>query len=147
MATTTEITKRNTLARIQKILNEYCSDEYNAEAAYCSLNDILKFDEMICLCAEKSKDMQYQENYNSLKEKAFEMLSEYVGKNLREAANHLKEDSFYNHNYYVFPNGLKVFEEFDEYYENGDIFAIMEDIKILIGHTDFDGTIHNWIAS
>ena len=45
MATTTKITEHNTLDRIQKILNEYCSDEYNAEAAYCSLNDILKFDE------------------------------------------------------------------------------------------------------
>ena len=43
--TETDIAKRNTLARIQKILNEYCEDEYAAEAAYSALNDLLKFDE------------------------------------------------------------------------------------------------------
>ena len=45
--TETDITKRNTLARTQKMLDEYCRDEYDidAEAAADSLNDLLKFDE------------------------------------------------------------------------------------------------------
>ena len=40
-----DVERRNRLACIQKILNEHCSDEYEAEAAYDKLNDILKFDE------------------------------------------------------------------------------------------------------
>ena len=41
---TTEITERNLLAGIQKILREYCEDDVSAELAYDKLNDLLKFD-------------------------------------------------------------------------------------------------------
>ena len=47
MTTETDITNRNKLANTQKMLDEFCRDEYDfdAEAAADSLNDLLKFDE------------------------------------------------------------------------------------------------------
>ena len=76
------------------------------------------------------------------KVKATELLKEYEGKNLEEVGNRLADKSSYNHNYYMLPNGLKVLEAFDEFYEEGDIFGVIDGQEVLVGHTYNDNIIH-----
>jgi hypothetical protein len=42
----------------------------------------------------------------------------------------------------MLPNGLEVVEKFDEFYEMGDIFGLIDGQAILIGHTYDDNIIH-----
>ena len=51
-----DIELRNRLASIQKILNEHCSNEYEAEVAYDKLNDILKFDKYFLQYGKRRDD-------------------------------------------------------------------------------------------
>lgn len=76
------------------------------------------------------------------KVKATELLKEYEGKNLEEVGNRLADKSSYNHNYYMLPNGLEVLEAFDEFYEEGDIFGVIDGQEVLVGHTYNDNIIH-----
>jgi hypothetical protein len=76
------------------------------------------------------------------KVKATELLKEYEGKNLEEVGNRLADKSSYNHNYYILPNGLEVLEAFDEFYEEGDIFGVINEQEVLVGHTYNDNIIH-----
>ena len=86
--------------------------------------------------------MDFMEHQRMLEAKATELLREYEGKNLEEVGKRLVDKSCYNHNYYILPNGLEVLEEFDEYYEEGDILGVIDGQRILIGYTDNDQIIH-----
>jgi hypothetical protein len=86
--------------------------------------------------------MDFMEQQRMLEAKATELLREYEGKNLEEVGKHLADKSSYNHNYYMLPNGLEVVEKFDEFYEMGDIFGLIDGQAILIGHTYDDNIIH-----
>ena len=87
--------------------------------------------------------MDFMEQQKMLKTKATELLKEYEGKNLEEVGNHLTDKSSYNHNYYMLPNWLEVLEDFDEFYEEGDLFGVIDDQEVLIGHTDIGHIIHS----
>ena len=86
--------------------------------------------------------MDFVEYQKMLKTKATELLKEYEGKNLEEVGNRLTDKSSYNHNYYMLPNGLEVLEEFDEFYEEGDILGVIDGQEVLVGHTCRDNIIH-----
>jgi hypothetical protein len=86
--------------------------------------------------------MDFIEHQKMLKAKATELLKEYEGKNLKEVGNRLADKSSYNHNYYMLPNGLEVLEAFDEFYEEGDIFGVINEQEVLVGHTYNDNIIH-----
>ena len=86
--------------------------------------------------------MDFMEQQKMLKAKATELLKEYEGKKLEEVGNRLSDKSSYNHNYYMLPNGLEVLEEFDEFYEEGDILGVIDGQEVLVGHTDTDAIIH-----
>jgi hypothetical protein len=86
--------------------------------------------------------MDFIEHQKMLKVKATELLKEYEGKNLEEVGNRLADKSSYNHNYYMLPNGLEVLEAFDEFYEEGDIFGVINEQEVLVGHTYNDNIIH-----
>lgn len=91
--------------------------------------------------------MDFMEQQKMLKAKATELLKEYEDKNLEEAGKHLADKSSYNHNYYMLPNGLEVLEAFDEFYEMGDIFGVIDGREVLVGHTYNDHIIHLGVVS
>lgn len=91
--------------------------------------------------------MDFVEYRKMLEEKATELLKEYEGKNLEEVGNRLTDKSSYNHNYYMLPNGLEVLESFDEFYEEGDIFGVIDGQEVLIGYTSNDNIIHLGVVS
>ena len=91
--------------------------------------------------------MEFFEYQKMLKEKATELLKEYEDKNLEEVGEHLANKSSYNHNYYMLPNGLEVLEKFDEFYEEGDIFGVIDGQEVLVGYTDNDNIIHLGVVS
>lgn len=86
--------------------------------------------------------MDFMEQQKMLKAKATELLKEYEGKNLEEVGNRLVDKSSYDHNYYMLPNGLEVLEEFDEFYEMGDLLGVIDGREVLVGHTFIDHIIH-----
>lgn len=91
--------------------------------------------------------MDFIEQQRMLEAKATELLREYEGKNLEEVGKRLADKSSYNNNYYMLPNGLEVVEKFDEFYEMGDIFGLIDGQAILIGHTYDDNIIHLGVMS
>ena len=91
--------------------------------------------------------MDFIEQQKMLKAKATELLKEYEGKNLEEVGEHLVDKSSYNHNYYMLPNGLEVLEAFDEFYEEGDLFGVIDGQELLVGHTYNDNIIHLGVVS
>lgn len=91
--------------------------------------------------------MDFIEQQRMLEAKATELLREYEGKNLEEVGKALADKSSYNNNYYMLPNGLEVVEKFDEFYEMGDIFGLIDGQAILIGHTYDDNIIHLGVMS
>jgi hypothetical protein len=86
--------------------------------------------------------MDFMEHQRTLEAKATELLREYEGKNLEEVGKALVDKNSYNNNYYMLPNGLEVVEKFDEFYEMGDIFGLIDGQAVLIGHTLSDQIIH-----
>ena len=91
--------------------------------------------------------MEFFEYQKMFKAKVTELLKEYEGKNLEEVGNRLSDKSIYNHNYYMLPNGLEVLEKFDEFYEEGDIFGVIDGQEVLVGYTDYDNIIHLGVVS
>lgn len=61
------------------------------------------------------------------------------GKRLEDVGKHLQEESAYNHNFYRLPSGVVVYEEFDEFYEMGDVYLVEDGCKKYIGYTDGHG--------
>lgn len=72
-----------------------------------------------------------------------DQLKQYVGKNINEIGEHLKQASVYNHNFFELPNGIILLEEFDEFEEIGDLYLseFRNNYAYYVGQTDKDGII------
>ena len=67
---------------------------------------------------------------------ALKAVRQYDGKSLQDIGTVVESETYYNNPVYTLPNGMKVRERFDEFYEQGDVYLLSDGGEIYVGVTD-----------